>query len=203
VYVVDQTGTVSEKFFHRHYATRASAGSIRDSAIGRILSAHEVPTAELQAEHVEVSAFLADEALRFEVTTMLNVRFEVEDGYHLYGEPLPKGFIATRASVPETRGLRIGEAVYPVTQSREFEKLGVTLGVYEKVVDITIPVTANAEILNWSIPDKPTSLKIPISVLYQTCTETYCYLPKREQILLQVPSKPLLMPGATRSDRSS
>ncbi len=125
VYVVDQTGTVSEKFFHRHYATRASAGSIRDSAIGRILSAHEVPTAELQAEHVEVSAFLTDEALRFETTTNLNVRFEIADGYHLYGEPLPKGFIATRVSVPKTRGLRIGEVVYPVTRSREFEKLGV------------------------------------------------------------------------------
>lgn len=203
VYVVDQTGTVSEKFFHRHYATRASAGSIRDSVIGRILSAHEVPAAELRTKYVEVSAFLADEALRFEVTTMLNVRIEVAEGYHIYADPLPRGFIATRVSVPETRGLRIGEAVYPVTQSREFPKLGVTLQVYEKVVDVTIPVTANAEILNWPIRDKPTSLEIPISVLYQACSEKICHLPKSEQVLLKVPIKPLVMPGPRRSGRSS
>ena len=60
VYVTDRDGRVTEKFFHRHYATRTSAGTIRDSAIGRILAKHEVPAAELGDEHVEVSVFLAD-----------------------------------------------------------------------------------------------------------------------------------------------
>ena len=31
VYVTDENGVVTDKFFHRHYATRESAGSIRDS----------------------------------------------------------------------------------------------------------------------------------------------------------------------------
>ncbi len=33
VYVTDENGVVTEKFFHRHYATRESAGAIRDSAL--------------------------------------------------------------------------------------------------------------------------------------------------------------------------
>ena len=37
VYVVDEEGVVTEKFFYRHYGTRASAGSILNSALGEAL----------------------------------------------------------------------------------------------------------------------------------------------------------------------
>lgn len=196
VYVTDRNGRVTEKFFHRHYATRTSAGTIRDSAIGRILAKHEAPTAELGDEHVEVSVFLADEALRFEYASTLHVRFEVADGYHIYAHPLPEGFIASTATVVPTRGVRLGEPVYPPTHKREFPELGVTLNVYEEgATDIAIPITLNSEILNWPIQDKPTSIEIPVDVVYQACSETVCYVPKEETVTIEVPIEPLVMPG--------
>ena len=85
VYVTDAEGRVTEKFFHRNFATRTSAGTIRNSAIGRILSSHEAPATGLSEEHVKVSAFLADESLKFESSSTVYVRFEVADGYHMYG----------------------------------------------------------------------------------------------------------------------
>ncbi|MEM1249043.1 MAG: redoxin domain-containing protein, partial [Acidobacteriota bacterium] len=155
VYVVGTDGRVTEKFFHRHYATRTSAGTLRDSALGRILARHEVPVAELGDEHVKVSAFLADEALKFEYTSTLYVRFEVAEGFHIYADPLPDGFIASTATVPETKGVRLGEAVYPPTHEREFPKLEVTLNVYEGTTDVKVPIALDAEILDWPIPEKP------------------------------------------------
>ncbi len=193
--MVDADGVVTEKFFNRHYATRTSAGTIRNSALGRILARHEAPTAELVDEHVKVSAFLADESLRFEYASTIYVRFEVADGYHVYADPLPEGFIATRAKVAQTDGVRIGEAVYPETHSREFPELDVTLNVYEGTTDIAIPVTLGSEILNWPIRDKPTEIAIPIEVSYQACSETVCFLPKQETLTLLVPIEPLVMPG--------
>ena len=195
VYVVDREGRVTEKFFHRHYATRTSAGTIRNSAIGRILTSHEVPTAQLGDEHVKVSAFLADESLRFEYESTLYVRFEVADGFHIYGNPLPEGFIASTAEIAPTRGVRIGEPSYPRTSPREFPKLGVTLNVYEGVADVAIPVLLNSEILDWPIQDKPTEIELPIEVLYQACSETVCFVPKRERITLRAPIESLVMPG--------
>ncbi len=195
VYVVDGDGQVTEKFFHRHYATRTSAGTIRDSAIGRILARHEAPAAELGDEHVEVSVFLADEALKFEYASTLYVRFEVADGYHIYADPLPEGFIASTAAVAATRGVRTGEPVYPATAEREFPELGVTLNVYEGVTDVAIPVALGAEILNWPIQDKPTEIEIPVNVVYQACSETVCYVPKQETVVLKAPIEPLVMPG--------
>ena len=196
VYVVDGDGRVTEKFFHRHYATRTSAGTIRDSAIGRILAKHEVPAAELGDEHVEVSVFLADEALKFEYTSTLHVRFEVADGYHIYADPLPDGFIASTAAVAPTKGVRTGEPVYPPTAEREFPELGVTLNVYGAgTTDVAIPIALGSEILNWPIQDKPTEIEIPVNVVYQACSETVCYVPKEETVVLKAPIEPLVMPG--------
>ncbi len=195
VYVTDENGVVTEKFFHRHYATRTSAGTIRNSAIGRILSSHEVPTAQLGDDHVKVSAFLADESLKFEYESTVYVRFEVAEGFHIYGEPLPEGFIASTAHIPPTKGVRIGEPVYPETKPHEFPKLGVTLSVYEGTTDVAIPVLLNSEILNWPIQEKPTEIELPIEVVFQACSETVCYVPKRKTVQLSVPIDPLVMPG--------
>ena len=187
---------MTEKFFHRHYATRTSAGTIRDSAIGRILAKHEVPAADLGDEHVEVSVFLADEALKFEYSSTLYVRFQVADGYHIYADPLPDGFIASTAKVVPTKGVRTGEPVYPPTAEREFPELGVTLNVYDAgTTDVAIPIALDSAILDWPIQDKPTAIEIPVDVVYQACSETVCYVPKEERVVLEVPIEPLAMPG--------
>ena len=189
--MVGANGDVTEKFFHRHYATRTSAGTIRDSAIGQILARHEVPTAELGDSQVRVSAFLADQGLKFESTSNLYVRFEVADGYHIYGNPLPDGYIASTAHIASTNGVRSGDPIYPPTTPRQFPELGVTLNVYEGTTDIAIPIALGSEILNWPIENKPTEIEIPIEVVYQACSETVCYVPKRTTLGLQIPIEAL------------
>ncbi len=201
VYVTDAEGRVTEKFFHRNFATRTSAGTIRNPAIGRILSKHETPMAELSDEHVKVSAFLADEALRFESESTVYVRFEVADGYHMYGAPLPEGFIASTATVAQTKGVRIGEPKYPRTTAREFPALGVTLNVYEGVTDVAIPVILGSEILDWSLRDKPTEIELPIEVVFQACSEKVCFRPQRKQLVLKAPIGSHVMPTRNRRGR--
>ncbi len=95
--------------------------------------------------------------------------------------------------------LRVGAAHYPPTHSREFPELGVTLSVYEGVVDVAVPVTPNAELFNWTNPEKPDQLKVPVSVLFQACSETICYVPRTEALSLTVPIEPLLTSGAPRA----
>ncbi len=198
VYVTDESGVVSEKFFHRHYASRASAGTIRDSALGEILARHEVPVVELGAEQVRISAFLSDPAMQFETESTVHVRFELADGLHMYGRPLPDGYIASEVTVPDTPGLRVGPIRYPPTHPREFPLLGVTLNVYEGVVDVAIPVTPNAEVFHGSNPDRPDVVEVPLSVLYQVCSETICYTPRTETLSLTAPFQTLLSPGTRR-----
>ena len=197
-YVVDEDGVVTEKFFLRHYGSRTSAGSILNSALGKVLIHDENPQAETSAEHVKISAFLADSDLKLESNSTLYVRLEVADGHHIYGEPLPEGFHATRIRVEDGGGLRFGHAVYPDTKPLRLKGLDVTLSVYEGVVDIAIPVTATADVANWNIAKKPDSVTIEVAVNYQVCSDSVCYAPKTERLSLKVPLVNLVTPGSGR-----
>ncbi len=199
VYVTDEEGIVTEKFFHRHYATRESAGAIRDSALGEILARHETPAAELGTDQVKVSAFLSDSAMVFETQSTLYVRFELNEGLHMYGRPLPDGYIASEVTVPDTPGLRVGPAEYPPTYSKEFPQLGVTLNVYEGVVDVAVPITPNVDLYHRTNPDRPDVVEVPVSILFQACSDTICYTPKTQQLTLELPFEPLLRPGEPRA----
>lgn len=196
VYVTDESGVVTEKFFYRHYATRASAGAIMNSALGKILLPQEAPQTDFSDDQVKVTAFLADESLKFEYRSAINIRFELAEGLHIYADPVPTGFVSTKVSVDETKGLRTGDPRYPETKSITFDKLDVTLNVYKGIVDIAVPVSLTAELMNWTLPNKPKSIDIPLTVTYQACSETVCYLPKTEKISVSVPVSQLLMPGA-------
>ena len=198
VYVTDENGVVIEKFFYRHYAARASAGSIMDSALGEILMAKAVPHESLSNDQIKITAFLADESLKFEYRSVLHVRLELEEGLHVYGGDLPEGFVATIVSVDETKGLRVASTSYPDTIPKRFDALDVTLDVYEGVVDIAIPVSLTAEVMNWIIRDKPKFMEIRVKVNYQACSDTVCYRPTSETLTVKVPVSALLMPGAKR-----
>ncbi len=199
VYVTDEDGIVTEKFFHRHYATRESAGAIRDSALGEILARHETPVAELGTDQVKISAFLSDSAMAFETQSTLYVRFELNEGLHMYGRPLPDGYIASEVTVPDTPGLRVGPAEYPPTHPKEFPQLGVTLNVYEGVVEVAVPITPNVERYHSSNPDRPDVVEVPVSILFQACSDTICYTPRTQELTLELPFEPLFFPGAPRA----
>jgi peroxiredoxin len=196
-YVTDVDGVVSEKYFFRHYANRASAGTILDGALGRALVHHESPADAAREQMATITARLADSALRMEVSTLVHVEVAVDEGFHVYAEPLPEGFVATTVSIPETAGLRIGEPIYPPTHSKQFPELGVTLPVFDGVADIAIPVTATVELFAGQPPaaKQARSISIPIEVVYQACSDSICFRPRSKSLELEVPLADLVSPG--------
>lgn len=203
-YVVDESGVVTEKFFNRHYATRMSAGTILDTALGRVLAREESPQDASAGEQVTISAFLSDRDFKLETVNTLHVRLELAEGLHAYGEPLPDGFYPTTVTVEPFPGLRIGQAVYPPTVRRRFEALDVTLNVYQGAVEIAVPVTRTSE---WDRAARarsrmgfsaPETIVLKVVVDYQVCSETVCYRPRKERLTVSAPAADLVMPAIIR-----
>lgn len=200
VYVVNEQGVVTEKFFNRHYATRTSVGTILDTALGRVLARTESPAADARTNQVRVQAFLADRTLTLETTTTLHVRLQVAAGLHVYGAPLPEGFFPTTVTVRPVQGLRVGTPVFPRTTPRRFEALRVTLPVYEGVVDVRIPVTRSAPLEQLASTRSrfgftgPPTIDVPVVVDYQACSETICYRPGSARLTVKVPMGDLVFP---------
>jgi hypothetical protein len=185
---VDEDGVVTEKFFNKHYATRTSAGTILDSALGRALRHEEAPDAAHGDQRARFTAFLSDPKLTLEVASTLNVRIEVEEGFHVYAEPLPDDYYPTTVRVEPVSGLEIGEAVYPPTMPMRFDALDVMLNVYEGAADIAIPVTAMAELFE----EGRETVDLDVVVDYQVCSDTVCYLPEEARLSLSAPISGLL-----------
>jgi DsbC/DsbD-like thiol-disulfide interchange protein len=187
-YVVDESGVVIEKYFQRSYATRPSAGTLVNGALAKIIRPEDTPKAGLEENGVTIEAFLADKALYLEYMTTLCVRIELNNELHIYGAPVPEGYIATSVTILESKGIRPGEPQYPKTTPRRFDALNETLNVYEGVVEITVPITADVGLLNWNkLKDKPDTTELRIEVQYQACSETTCFPPQKKIVSLDVP----------------
>nr|ACS68547.1 AhpC/TSA family protein [uncultured bacterium FLS18] len=194
-FVTDENGIVTEKFFDRHYATRASAGTILDKAISKVLVHDESLQTVAQGERAKIKAFLSDEDLKLEVKSTLYIRLEVAEGLHVYGEPLPEGFIPTTVEIKPIKGVRLYEPEYPKTHPIDFKGLGVKLNVYEHVVDIAVPLVATAEVRGWGVPRSQNTVALEARVTYQVCSDTVCFAPESVDLTLEVPLDELIRPG--------
>jgi peroxiredoxin len=193
-YITDRQGVVVEKSFFTRYEKRLSAGTILDRALGRVLLHEEAPHQEAREQVATLTAFLADGALRRDVASTLYVRIAMDEGFHVYADPLPEGFVATTVAVGPLPGLEIGEASYPPTHPREFPELEVTLPVYDSTAVVAVPVTATAALFAGQGQDKAAPIAIPIRVTYQACSETVCHRPRTVELELQAPRADLVTP---------
>jgi peroxiredoxin len=192
-YVTDENGVVTEKHFFQSYEKRVSAGTILDRAVGRVLVHDQAPQQETREQVATLTAFLADGELRRDVASTLYVRIAMDEGFHVYADPLPEGFVATRVAVGPVEGLVVGEAAYPPTQRREFPQLQVTLPVYESSAVISVPVTGAAELFAGGV-GAGKQVAIPVRVTYQACSETVCYRPRTAELTVQAPLAGLVLP---------
>ena len=103
-YITDENGVVTEKHFFQSYEKRVSAGTILDRAVGRVLVHDQAPQQETREQVATITAFLADGELRRDVASTLYVRIAMDEGFHVYADPLPEGFVATKVEVGPVDG---------------------------------------------------------------------------------------------------
>jgi peroxiredoxin len=195
-YLVDESGVVVEKFFPRHLANRESAETLIDSALGRILMGEDEPSATAGDEDVRVTAFLhgGGGVLKSGPLRRLVVRFELREGLHIYGEPVPDGMVATSITVQGPEGVVTGDPILPPSEPLELEDLGLRLQVWSGSVDIAIPLWANSKLVCVTRPLDRTSITLDVAVRYQACDDRTCLIPRTERLQVEVPVGPSDVP---------
>ena len=106
VYVADEDGRVLAKFFHDTYKKRDSAESLIDAALGRITIDDSAPSAEAASDDgIRITAAMhgGNGSIRQGIMRKLVVRFELNEGLHIYSKPVPAGMVATEVTVTGPR----------------------------------------------------------------------------------------------------
>jgi peroxiredoxin len=191
-YLVDESGNVVEKYFSRNLASRESAESVIDGALGEILLGQDEPTERGGDEAIKISATYHGGGgnLKAGVIRQIVVRFELAAGLHIYDDPVPEGMVATRIEVTGPPGLIADEIRKPPTHALALPGLDAELQVWEGRVDFVIPVWADDRIA--SLLDAPEFDEIPIDVTieYQACDDQACRIPQSERLTVHVPIAP-------------
>ncbi len=191
-YVLDESGVVVEKLFHRNLAERASAESMIDGALGEILLGEGEPTDAGGDDDIRVSATYhgGGGTLKSAVHREVVVRFELAPGLHIYDEPVPEGMVATRIRVEGPEGLHVGEVEKPPTRPLALPGLDLELSVWDGRVDFVVPVVADdrvAALMDEIVDDE---IRLDVHVDYQACDDRACHIPRRETLSLRVPVTP-------------
>ena len=196
-YVVDGDGVVVEKFFHDSYKKRESADGLIDAALGRVLLRTGEPSASGGDDAVRVSATLHGGGGTIKQGAMRSVvvRFELRDGLHIYGEPVPEGMVATSVEVSGPDGLVVLEPRLPPTEPLRLEALDVELQVWSGSVDVVVPVYALSRLASELRPiEAGASVTLEVTVRYQACDDAQCLAPRTEKLVLTAPIEPIDVP---------
>ena len=189
VYVCDEEGIVISKFFHDSYKKRESPEALIDAALGRIQIDEDAPRASAGEEDIRITAAVrgGKGSIRQGIIRHLVLRFELAEGLHIYGEPVPSGLVATSVTVNGPEGLRTLAAEYPPTEHLHLAALDVDLEVWSGEVDIVIPFYATGELVSETRPLDADSVELDIEVRYQACNDQECLLPRTERLTLALP----------------
>ena len=195
-YVVDEDGIVVEKFFHDSYKKRDSPENLIDAALGRITLEPYEPTRAIGDEDVQISATLhgGGGVLKQGSMRRVVVRFQLRDGLHIYGEPVPEGMVPTTVTVEGPEGIVVGEPILPPTETLRLEGLDLELEVWSGTVDISIPLHPVAPLLSELRAITTPSITLDVTVRYQACDDRNCLLPKTRKLSLEVGLEPVTLP---------
>lgn len=188
VYVCDENGTVVSKFFHDSYKKRESPEMLIDAALGRITIDETAPQAVSSDDGIRITAALhgGNGSFRQGIVRQLVTTFELPDGLHIYGEPVPQGLTATEIRVEGPDGLVTLPIEAPPTAPLHLEALGIDLNVWSGTVTLAIPLYPVGELVSECRPIDEREVELSVHVTFQACTNETCLLPQTRSLTLRV-----------------
>lgn len=188
VFVCDEDGSVISKFFHDSYKKRESPEMLIDAALGRITIDETAPRAQSSDDGIRITAALhgGNGTLRQGIVRQLVTTFDLPEGLHIYGEPVPKGLTATKIKVQGPDGLVALPMEVPPTTPLHLNALDIDLNVWSGTVNLSIPLYPVGELVSECRPIDERKVEISVDVTFQACTDETCLLPQTRTLTLRV-----------------
>jgi DsbC/DsbD-like thiol-disulfide interchange protein len=176
VFVLDAQGHIVQKRFQQSYCERETGVALLEQGFGCPSTLHGEPVSG-QAPGVQVSAQLDTPSYRAFQRLWLTVDLRIDPGLHVYGRPIPEGFIPLTIDVTSLDGLSVGTPAFPPPTPHPMEGLDELLFVYEGNLSVSVPLTFTRA---------GDDVTLGVRVGYQACSEAGCFMPQRVELHLPV-----------------
>ena len=165
VYVTDENGVVVTKFFHDSYKKRDSAELYIDAALGRLVLDNNAPQATGGDQGIKLTVAIhgGKGTIRQGVIRHLVVRFELPEGLHIYGPPVPEGMITTEVQIDGPEGFRLMPPEFPATEKLTLPDIA-ELNVWHGTVDLIYPFYATGELASECLLPRTETFSLPLDL---------------------------------------
>ena len=183
VFVLDESGTVSQKRIQENYRAREGARQLLEAVTGGAPLETSGNVQQLDAAHVRARAYTdSDHYVRWE-KSRLHVELDIGPGWHIYGRPIPKGYTPLLVEIDSEEDLAVGEPEYPPVRPFRVEGLDEEFNVSEGRLQVMLPFA-----LNVAVGTGERTLKVRIS--WQACSESECLVPAMSVIQIALQEAP-------------
>lgn len=175
-FVLDEQGVVVEKRFEDSYRARETAVGILEGAFKAQSAAHGAE-ATVSGPGIAVHAYLDSLTYRSMQRLRLTVDLDIEAGRHIYGLPIPDGYVPLSVEVEPIDGLIVGAMEAPDPHPFSVVGLDEQFQVYDGRVRLVLPLT-----FGLATADQV----VTATVRYQACSATDCLPPTALRLQLPV-----------------
>jgi len=178
VFVLDESGCVVEKWIGENYRARVGPLKLLDEALGLTL-------APAGPHHTQVGSHITVTATTDSLTyvrwqeSRLHVVIDIGAGWHIYGRPIPDGYVPLTVDIESVPELEVRSAEYPAARPFRIEGLDDAFHVYDGHLEVLVPFAVK-------VAAGYGSVGLKVNVGYQTCNEAECLPPDRLTIELSL-----------------
>jgi hypothetical protein len=193
VFVLDAAGTITHKRFHESYRVRDTGAGLIAETLG-ILDGGHGPEIAADGDTVGVRAWLDSATYCAFQQLRLTVELAIAPGFHVYGDPIPPGYVPLRVEVAPIEGLELRPMRWPSPHSFKVEGLDEEFRVHEGTVRGSLPFAFTA-------PPGAGDQVIRATVRYQACNASTCLAPAA--VLVEMPVREAALVGRALPARMS
>lgn len=179
-YFIGADGRVEDKVFHDGHRTRDAAATALQEHFGLVVAGNGPQDRQETAEIVAVASLDAGSFVRGE-RIGLRVTIQIAPGLHIYGQPLPDGYIPTALDIVVPETVTVEPMRYPSPHMLHTDWLGEDLPVYDGAITLTTALV---------FTEQREDVAITATLRYQACTKDECLLPTRLTFTLPMTFQP-------------
>jgi peroxiredoxin len=166
-FVLDERGVIVERRFEDSYRVRETAVGILEAAFDAISGTHGAE-ARAEGDGVIARAYLDSPTYRMMQRLRLTVELQMESGLHVYGDPIPDGYVPLSVEIAPIEGLEVGPLEVPTPAPFRVAGLDERFVAFEGTVKATLPLTFTVATEDQTVD---------VTVRYQACSATDCRAP--------------------------
>jgi len=178
VFVLDETGKITHKRFYESYRERDTGAGLIAETLG-IFAGDRAAEMAAAGETVRVRAWLDSPTYCAFQRLHLTVELAVAPGFHIYGVPIPQGYVPLTVDLAPIDGLELRPMHWPSPHPFSVAGLDEKFWAYEGTIRGVLPFAFTA-------PPGAGDQVLRATVRYQACSASTCLPPEAVRLDIAV-----------------